>query len=138
MDRRVRTSIAAAVIIAIAGLASCASPIPSPTLAPDGIALLTQPEPPISNVCPAALGQGRLAPNETSGLGLASETGETRPIRWPFGFTARRVDGLLELIYANGSRAAREGDMVEFGGGIGADDIFSVCPAQIRVIEVGS
>lgn len=67
--------------------------------------------------CPMARGAGILGIHPISGLGVRPLFGDLIPVRWPFGYTARReADGAV-LIDDQGRVVAREGDNVEFAGG---------------------
>jgi hypothetical protein len=127
-------------------LAACASTIPATpestipvtpgatiSATPDSIALAVQP-PPVGNACNEALGRGRLVADPRSGLAIAGGDGRSEPVMWPFGFSAALVDGRIFLVDQNGQAIAGEGDTVEFGGGLGLNDFFWVCPAEVKVV----
>ncbi len=52
---------------------------------------------------------------------------------WPFGYSARLVDGQIELLDDSGEFVAREGDTVQAGGGFGANNLFYACAGLQRV-----
>lgn len=69
---------------------------------------------------------------EQGGGGLtfvSAGTGKPVSIVWPFGFAARLVDGVAELIGSNGSVIGRQGDLLNnLGGGLDASGTaFHVC-----------
>lgn len=113
-------------------VAACASE-PAPSSTPQSITLLTQPAP--AQGCDDALAQGTLVPDPRSGLALASGNGERTPVMWPFGYSARLVDGVIELVDSSGALVAREGDMVQMGGGFGASGLFYSCSDGLVVVE---
>ncbi len=80
----------------------------------------------------AALAQGTLVPDPRSGLAIAAPTGERTPVMWPFGYSARLVDGVIELLDDAGTFVAREGDAVEMGGGLGPNGFFFACARDIQ------
>lgn len=124
-----------AVLAAALLIAACAStPSPSPT--PEAITLATQPLQELSG-CDAALGHGRLVADPRSGLAVAGPDGAAQPVMWPFGFSAILGDGRIVLLDQNGQPVAREGDTVEFGGGLGLNNFFWVCPAEVLVVARG-
>jgi hypothetical protein len=118
---------AAATLLLIAACAATPPPTPEP------ITLATQP-PPVSSACDAALGGGRLVPDPRSGLAVAGPDGVAMPVAWPNGYAAAIVDGQIVLLDANGQAVAVEGDTVQFGGGLGVNDFFWVCPAEVTVV----
>ena len=80
--------------------------------------------------CPAALIIGTLHEMETYGVGLEID-GEAWPVRWPFGFSARRDDGQLVLLDAAGEVVGGHGDPVQAGGGMGETSV-AACVSVIR------
>jgi hypothetical protein len=62
-----------------------------------------------------------------SGLGLASETGDVQPIRWPPGFTAEMLPDGAILYGERGQIVAREGDDIGFPASVADDGILTVC-----------
>lgn len=95
----------------------------------EAVALLTEPVP--AQACMAALAQGTLVPDPRSGLALAT-AGERTPVMWPFGYSGRLVDGVIELLDDAGTFVAREGDTVEIGGGFGPNGFFFACARGIQ------
>lgn len=97
------------------------------------LAIRTEPAYPTGFCSQALLGSVRI---ERSGSQLVFEmvtTAELVPIVWPYGYSARVVDGRAELLAADGSVVGREGDVLEqLGGGLGANDIFHVCAVGDR------
>jgi hypothetical protein len=132
---------AAALVLSACGSTSTATPgstataLPAtatatPATTPEGISLLTEPAP--AQACMDALARGTLVPDPRSGLALASPTGERTPVMWPFGYSARLVDAVIELVDSSGNFVAREGDTVEMGGGFGGSGLFYACGDGIR------
>lgn len=107
------------------------APTSSPAATPESIALLTEPAP--AQACMGALAQGTLVPDPRSGLGIVSPGGERTPVMWPFGYSARLVDGVIELVDNTGTFVAREGDTVAIGGGFGGNGLFYACAGLERV-----
>ena len=65
---------------------------------------------------------GTLVPDEEAGTAIVEDHaagGRTVPVRWPEGFTARRVDGVIEVLDSHGRVIARTGQHAEFAGGYG-------------------
>jgi hypothetical protein len=88
-----------------------------------------------SAACREALGGGRLVADPRSGLAVADSDGEVTVVRWPFGYTAHREAERIALVDPVGHTVAREGDIVEFGGGRG-EDAWAVCPwDSVTVVE---
>lgn len=84
--------------------------------------------------CDNALGSGQLVATAQSGLGLRDGAGGIVEVLWPFGYTARRGTGGIELIGHKGEVLAREGDFIQAGGGTGSDGVFAVCDGTVRVV----
>ena len=113
-----------------AAVAASISPA-TPAVTPEAITLLTEAARP--QACMDALAQGTLVPDPRSGLALATTGGERTPVMWPFGYSARLVDGQIELLDDSGEFVAREGDTVQAGGGFGAGGMFYACAGLQRV-----
>ena len=86
------------------------------------------------DVCDLALISGRLVTSAQSGLAVVDSTGHVTEVLWPFGYTARRGVSGVELVDEMGAVVAREGDLVEMGGGLGANDVWSACPGSVTVV----
>ena len=104
-------------------LAGCGTPV----------ALRTQPEP--ISACMDALATGTLVPSNASGLGIRAADGTSFAVEWPFEYTARREALGLTLLDSVGAVVAREGQVIQMGGGFGADNIFHACPGSISVVN---
>ena len=86
------------------------------------------------DVCDDALVSGRLVTSAQSGLALVDSTGHVTEVLWPFGYTARRGVSGIELVDDKGATVAREGDLVEMGGGLGANDMWGACSGTVTVV----
>ncbi len=79
------------------------------------------PAPPLDlgpQACPAALLEGMLVRHDEAGLAVHGDPNfPATVVVWPHGWAAREVDGVRELLDANGRVVAREGDFVSAGGG---------------------
>lgn len=112
----------AAAALAVAMLAGCGTPV----------SLRTQPAP--LSACMDALATGTLVASAKSGLAIrAGDEGEMIEVEWPFGYTARRDLTGLALVDGAGTVIAHEGQVIQMGGGSGADNVFHACPASISV-----
>jgi hypothetical protein len=94
---------------------------PDPSSAAPVVQLATWPEPPpASGLCPAALMGGvtlRGDPaSQSRPVWVESRGGLQRLVVWPYGFSARFSPD-LELLNAQGDVVAREGDVLDLGGG---------------------
>ena len=98
------------------------------------VQLKTAPAP--VSVCDDALTSGRLVTSAQSGLALADSTGHVTEVLWPSGYSARRGVSGIELVDEKGAVVAREGDFVEIGGGLGANDVWNACAGSITVVPV--
>ena len=76
--------------------------------------------------CPAALATGVLTASGAE-LVLAGETGDTHVVAWPDGYGVRQDGDRLVLTNRFGIVMAREGDRIDMGGGVGANDVFQGC-----------
>jgi hypothetical protein len=76
--------------------------------------------------CPTALGFGRLTASGDD-LVLADATGATHRVVWPDGYSVRRDGVALVLVDRFGTVKAREGQDVQFGGGIMSDGLAHAC-----------
>lgn len=76
--------------------------------------------------CPTALTSGVLSASGAD-LVLADETGATHVVVWPDGYGVRPDSDRLALTNRFGFVMAREGDRIDMGGGVGADDVFHGC-----------
>jgi hypothetical protein len=83
--------------------------------------------------CDMALATGRLVADPRSGLGIGTTGGETIPVLWPFGYSARRDATGIVLVDDSGGVIAHEGQAITMGGGNGADGLWHACAGSIRV-----
>jgi hypothetical protein len=111
----------AIVLLAALGFAGC-SPV----------GLRTQPAP--LSACMDALATGTLVGSSRSGLAIRAADGTIVEVEWPFEYTARRDVTGLTLIDSVGMPVAREGQVIQMGGGTGADSVFHACPGSIKVV----
>ena len=98
------------------------------------VQLRTAPAP--IDACDLALTSGRIVTSAQSGLALVDPTGHTTEVLWPFGYSARRGVSGIELVDDQGAVVAREGDFVEIGGSLGANDFWTACPGSVTVVPV--
>ena len=98
------------------------------------VQLKTAPAP--VDVCNLALISGRLVTSAQSGLALDDSTGHVTEVLWPFGYSARRGTSGVELVDDKGAVVAHEGDFVEMGGGLGANEVWSACAGSVTVVPV--
>ena len=116
----------AAAALAVVLLAGCGSPV----------AIRTQPAP--LSACMDALATGTLVASNLSGLAIrGGDEGEVTAVEWPFEYTARREITGLVLIDSVGVVVAHEGQVIQMGGGSGADGVFHACPGSIAVVPPG-
>jgi uncharacterized Zn-binding protein involved in type VI secretion len=114
-----RQHIGTLVLALVVPLGACgADPTPSAQL----IAVPTQtPAPPIDlgpRACPTALLEGRLVRHDEAGVAVQGDPNfPPSVVAWPHGWAARDVDGVSDLLDADGRVVAREGDFVSAGGG---------------------
>ncbi len=110
-------------VVALLALAGCGAPV----------GLRTQPAP--ISACMDALATGVLVSSNLSGLAIrgGGEDGVTE-VEWPFGYTARRETLGLLLVDTVGAVVAREGELIQMGGGFGADGVFHACPGSVSVV----
>jgi hypothetical protein len=80
-----------------------------------------------------ALITGKLARNPASGLGLTPVGSPPVVVEWPFRYSAREVDGRVALIDGTGTVVAREGELVQMGGGLGQLNVWFACGPVARL-----
>jgi hypothetical protein len=95
--------------------------------------LRTQPAP--ISACMDALATGTLVPSALSGLAIKAPDGTVVEVEWPFQYTARRDMTGLALIDSAGVLVAHEGQVIQMGGGTGADNVFHACPGSVTLAE---
>ena len=82
--------------------------------------------------CMDALASGRLVADARWGVALGQVAGPTIQVVWPAGFSARQVDGRIELLDERGAVVGRVGDVVTVAGGMGAGEAWFACGAPDR------
>lgn len=103
-------------------LAGCGTPV----------GLRTQPAQ--ISACMDALATGTLAASARSGLAIRAADGTVVEVEWPFEYKATRDVTGLTLIDSAGGMVAHEGQVIQMGGGRGADSVFQACPGSIAVV----
>lgn len=121
MTRAVR-----AIVIAVVVGVSLAACLPG---APVGLRTAAAP----AQACMDALMVGTLARHPLSGLGITSADGQSTPVEWPFGYTARGQGGRIVLVDPSGTVVAREGDEIQVGGGFGTNFWHACGPVSVAV-----
>ncbi len=111
-----------AAVLSLLLLAGCGAPM----------GLRTQPAP--ISACMDALATGVLVTSNLSGLAIRIDDGDIQEVEWPFEYTARRDTGGAVLLDSVGVEVAREGQLIQMGGGTGADGVFYACPGSISVV----
>jgi hypothetical protein len=96
------------------------------------VGLRTQPAP--ISACMDALATGVLVTSNLSGLAIKGGDGTVQEVEWPFEYTARRDATGVVLIDSAGAEVAREGQLIQMGGGTGANGVFHACPGSISVV----
>ena len=112
----------AAAVLALLVAAGCAP-----------VGLRTQPAP--LSACMDALATGVLVTSNLSGLAIRGADGTVQEVEWPFEYTARRDTLGVVLVDSVGVDVAREGQVIQMGGGTGADGVFHACPGSISVVN---
>ena len=97
------------------------------------VGLRTQPAP--ISACMDALATGTLVSSALSGLAIKAPDGTVVEVEWPFEYTARRDVTGLALVDSAGMLVAREGQVIQMGGGTGADNVFHACPGSIKAAD---
>ena len=100
-------------IVIAAVLAGCG-------LADGPVAIWTRPQP--DTGCLQARVGGTLVADPDSGLAFEGVAGSpNKPTLWPYGWSARRENGVILLVDPSGSVRAREGDVILASGGNSSD-----------------
>jgi hypothetical protein len=76
---------------------------------------------------PAALIEGRLVPDASAGSAIMAG-GIVKRIRWPSGYSGRRVADEVEILDQLGRVVARTGTHIRMGGGEIEPGVFLACP----------
>ncbi len=97
-----KAAVVVAFLVLVAGCSPSDGPVPLQTLG-SGI------------VCNAARVGGTLVPDPSFGVGL-DRGGLHTGARWPNGYSARRVNGVIELLDPSGVVVARQGDQIVAAG----------------------
>ena len=133
--RTIGLSLGAAALIVVAAAAWRTAPLfIGPSLPPGATRLAIATDRPNLNLgCPAAL----LAPARVSTSGdalvlVTVDSGEIVNVVWPSGFGAWRRGGRAVVADPWGAIVGMDGDILSgLGGGLGADDLFHICPFGI-------
>jgi hypothetical protein len=127
---RSRIVLVLCVAVLVAACAADAAPsldpgvvmVPVPTQSPPPAV------PPAEVACRLALLAGTLVAHDEVGIAVEGGVGGPQAVVWPHGWVARDVDGVRELLDAEGRVVAREGDFVSAAGGLSPPrDWFAVC-----------
>jgi hypothetical protein len=108
---------------------ACGGPESTPDAAAQQINLATAP---VTAACDQALASGVLSRTERTGMGIADPAGVVYGVVWPAGWYAQVTNGQAQLLDVQGGVVALEGERIQFGGGLGADNLFHVCPARVE------
>lgn len=115
----------AAVLLATMFVSGCGAPV----------GLRTQPGP--ISACMDALATGVLVTSNLSGLAIrGGEDGAVTEVEWPFEYTARHDGVGVVLVDSAGQVIAREGQLIQMGGGTSADGVWHACPGSISLVPV--
>lgn len=98
--------------------------------------LVTEPKP-HGNVCLLAQVGGIVAVDPKVGVGLRGPDGVTRPVVWPFGYTASRDFEGVTITDEEGRVVAHEGDEIAAAGMTGDNGVARPCGA-VEIIEPGA
>ena len=82
-------------------------------------------------VCELARVSGTLVPDPTFGLALQNGA-DRRGATWPYGYTARRSSGVVELLDPSGRIIARAGDLIVAAGGATNSEFSVQCDIQVN------
>lgn len=86
------------------------------------------------DVCDQALLAGELVVSATSGLAVHGSDGVTE-VLWPFGYSATRETTGLVLRDEMGKILVHEGQRVQMGGGLGANNVWGACAGTITEVS---
>ncbi len=133
--RKVLIATAAAGVIVLAAVGLRVLPLFTGSALPAGATLLhiTTQRPNLTVGCMAALlGPVRVATSGDELVLVSAASGDTVRVAWPSGFAACRVSGRSVVADPWGKIVGRDGDVLEgLSGGLGADDVFVICPFGI-------
>ena len=79
---------------------------------------------PFTPHCHTSFTIGTFVPDAEMGTAIvedAASGGRTLPVRWPEGFTARRLGGVIDVFNQDGALLAQTGQHYKFLGGYGED-----------------
>ena len=118
MNRRMLVSRVAFAVLAVA----CGTPVGLRT-APAKV-----------DACEEALIAGELVASAQSGLAVRNADQVTE-VLWPFGYTATRETTGLVLRDETGKILVHEGQRVQMGGGLGANNVWGACAGTITEVS---
>ena len=120
--------------VGLLAIAACSSPAVESVipLQPGEVRLLTQGGGGIG--CAANVIEGDLVAHDDAGTAIV-EAGVTLPIRWPFGYTARRQGAEVEVLDEAENVVAVTGTRVSMGGGETTTGTWSACPGPTILVE---
>jgi hypothetical protein len=120
-------------VVMLLAIAACSAPVESAiSFRPDQVRILTGTGGGIG--CAASVIEGDLVANADAGTVIV-EGSVTLPIRWPFGYTARRQGAQVEVLDEAGSVVAVTGTRVRLGGGQTTTGIWTACPNPVILDE---
>jgi len=137
--RKVFVTIAAAGVIVLGAAALWLLPLVTGPALPAGATRLhiaTQGPSLPFGCAAAALTPVRVATSGDALTLVSVSSGSEVKVVWPSGFAAWRIGGRAVLADPWGHVVGRDGDVLDsLGGGLGADDVFHVCPLGIVTKE---
>ena len=96
-----------------------------------------QGRPTLGQGCPTGLITGTLVEDEGT-LSIEVSPGRTQQVLWPDGVTVSQAESGLALIGFFGQVIARQGDVIEMGGGYTTGDALFISCGEIKLTAQGS